>query len=157
MKATRINHVSIPAVDLDESARFYIDLLGATEIPTARFRGPVKWLALGGQQLHLFQSETAPSVGQHFGFDVDDLEELYRKAGELGVYDTAAFGVHLRHHPTGWVQLYLRDPAGNLVEANWPDLSSLSDELRAESVSLADEAAQVGDAAVATLFIGQER
>ncbi len=27
--------------------------------------------------------------------------------------------------PDGAAQLYLRDPAGNLVEANWPDASTL--------------------------------
>ena len=154
MRATRINHVSIPATDLAESTRFYVELLGATEIPTARFGSPVKWLALGRQQLHLFESTTAPSLGQHFGFDVDDFEELYRRARDLGVFDTAAFGVHLRHHPTGWVQLYLRDPAGNLVEANWPDVTTLDPELAEVSVSLADSVPQVGEAAVATLFTG---
>jgi catechol 2,3-dioxygenase-like lactoylglutathione lyase family enzyme len=154
VSATRINHVSIPCTDLEGTARFYVELLGAVEIPTARFQSPVKWLAIGGQQLHLFESGTAPSVGQHFGFDVDDFEAVYRRAGELGAYDTTAFGVHLRHHPTGWVQLYLRDPAGNLIEANWPDLATLSPELRAESSSLADQAPQEGEAAVATLFHG---
>ncbi|MCA1729793.1 MAG: VOC family protein, partial [Actinobacteria bacterium] len=27
--------------------------------------------------------------------------------------------------PDGTVQLYLRDPAGNMVEVNWPDVSTL--------------------------------
>ena len=27
--------------------------------------------------------------------------------------------------PDGAVQLYLRDPAGNMVEVNWPDASTL--------------------------------
>ena len=53
----RINHVSVQAVDLEESARFYEQLFGMERIPTAKFRGPVLWLRLGEQQLHLFTSD----------------------------------------------------------------------------------------------------
>ena len=39
----------------------------------------------------------------------------------MGILDSRAFGSPLRSHPAGWVQLYLRDPAGNLLEVDWPD------------------------------------
>ena len=123
MRATRINHVSIFANDLEESARFYEELFGAERLPTAKFpQGRVLWLKLGEQQLHLFESDDDdPTMHHHFGLDVDDFDAVYAKAKELGVLDTDAFGSPLRSHPAGWVQLYLRDPAGNLVEVDWPD------------------------------------
>jgi lactoylglutathione lyase len=154
MRATRINHVSIFATDLEESARFYEKLFGAERLPTAKFpQGPVLWLKLGDQQLHLFESaRNEPTLRHHFGMDVDDFEAVYEKAKGLGVLDTDAFGASLRGHPMGWVQMYLRDPAGNLVEVDWPDASTLDPALLAEMTPLESTARQVGQAAEATLY-----
>ena len=67
----------------------------------------------------------------------------------MGILDSSAFGSPLRTHPAGWVQLYLRDPAGNLVEIDWPDASTLSPDTLAEAKELGE---QPGDAAGATLY-----
>jgi catechol 2,3-dioxygenase-like lactoylglutathione lyase family enzyme len=154
MRATRINHVSIVAHDLEESARFYEELFGMERMPTACFpQGPVLWLKLGGQQLHLFESEAnEPTLRHHFGMDVDDFDAVYARAKQLGVLDSDAFGASLRGHAMGWVQMYLRDPAGNLVEVDWPDATTLSAETLAEMTPLESMARQEGDAAVATLY-----
>ena len=91
-------------------------------LPTAKFPEPVLWLRCGDQQLHLFESnEDAPTPRQHVSFDVDDFDAVYAKAKEMGILDSKAFGSPLATHPAGWVQLYLRDPAGNLLEVDWPD------------------------------------
>jgi catechol 2,3-dioxygenase-like lactoylglutathione lyase family enzyme len=154
MRATRINHVSIFARDLEESARFYEELFEVERLPTATFpQGPVLWLKLGDQQLHLFESAgNEPTLRHHFGMDVDDFDAVYAKAKELGVLDTDAFGASLRGHAMGWVQMYLRDPAGNLVEVDWPDATTLSPATLAEMVPLESMARQVGEAAEATLY-----
>jgi len=55
--ALRVNHVSIHAEDMEESARFYEELFGMHRLPTPKFQQPVLWLALGDQQLHLFQRD----------------------------------------------------------------------------------------------------
>ena len=47
------------------------------------------------------------------------------------------------------MQLYLRDPAGNLIEVDWPDVSTLSPETLADAAELGS---QEGEAAAATLF-----
>jgi catechol 2,3-dioxygenase-like lactoylglutathione lyase family enzyme len=153
MRATRINHVSIPADDLDTSARFYEELFGAERIPTARFPEPVLWLRVGSNQLHLFTSdEDEPQPRQHLAFDVDDFEAVYAQAKVLGILDSRAFGSPLRTHPAGWAQLYLRDPAGNLVEVDCPDTGSLSVETLADALPLGESVEQAGDAAIATLY-----
>ena len=54
MRATRINHVSIAAADLEESTRFYEEVFGMERIPTPTFADPVQWLRVGDLQLHLF-------------------------------------------------------------------------------------------------------
>ena len=153
MRATRINHVSIVADSLDESARFYEELFGMKRLPTARFPDPVLWMQLGDQQLHLFESdEDSPTPRQHVAFDVEDFDAAYAKAKEMGILDSRAFGSPLRGHPAGWVQLYVRDPAGNLIEIDWPDASTLAPETLADALPLGDSVEQVGDAAVATLY-----
>jgi catechol 2,3-dioxygenase-like lactoylglutathione lyase family enzyme len=153
MRATRINHCSIPADDLDVSARFYEELFGAERIPTARFPEPVLWLRVGANQLHLFTSdEDEPQPRQHLAFDVDDFEAVYARAKELGILDSRAFGSPLRTHPAGWAQLYLRDPAGNLVEVDCPDASALSADTLADALPLGDSVEQVGDSMQATLY-----
>jgi catechol 2,3-dioxygenase-like lactoylglutathione lyase family enzyme len=155
MNATRINHVSIVVRDMAESIGFYEDLLGARRVPTAKFsQGNVVWLTLGSTQLHLFESDGGddPTLHHHLGIDVEDFDAVYAKAKERGLLDTHSFGSALRSHPMGWVQMYLRDPAGNLVEIDWPDVESLDPATRADIVPLESAVPQDGDAAVATLY-----
>lgn len=149
MGTTRINHCSIVANSLEESARFYEDVFGMERIPTAKFPEPVLWLRAGTTQLHLFEAEETATLRAHVSFDVDDFDALYAKAKEMGILDSRAFGSPMRIHPAGWVQLYLRDPADNLIEVDWPDSSSLSPETLADAKELGG---QEGDAAGATLY-----
>src|SRR5262245_23238337 len=151
MPATRINHTSIVANSLDESARFYEELFGMERIPTAKFADPVLWLRAGTNQLHLFEADESATLRSHVSFDVDDFDALYAKAKEMGILDSRAFGSPLRVHPAGWVQLYLRDPAGNLIEVDWPDVAALSSETLADAGELGG---QEGEAATATLVTG---
>ena len=59
VRATGINHVSIAATDLDESTRFYEEVLGLERIPTPDFAQPVQWLRVGEMQLHLLPRRRA--------------------------------------------------------------------------------------------------
>lgn len=125
MKATGFTHVSVHAYDLEESASFYTELFGMNEIPAPDFPFPVCWLRVGDLQLHLFQSDAPAPSGHHFGLDIDDFEAVYEKARKLGVIDDSEYFSKVYELPDGAVQLYLRDPAGNMVEVNWPDVRML--------------------------------
>ena len=129
--STQINHVSVNARNLQESVEFYVDLLGARPIPTPNFGIPVQWLALGRTQLHLFERDIQPTSHHHFGVTVDDVEPVYRAAERRHAFDREAFGNHLVELPGDVVQLYLRDPAGNLVEIDHAGVDRLPDDLRA--------------------------
>jgi lactoylglutathione lyase len=134
MKAKAITHLSISAKDLEESANFYKDLFGMEEIPAPDFPFPVRWLRVGDLQIHLFHtSDDAPS-GHHFGLDVDDFEAFYARVKELGIVDTSDYFSRVYELPDGATQLYIRDPAGNMVELNYPDVNDLDrskfDEIR---------------------------
>jgi YD repeat-containing protein len=153
MRAVRFNHVSIHADDLEESTRFYEEVFGMERLPTPRFRQRVQWLRLGDQQLHLFQRDaTEPPRFHHVALDVDDFEAAYRKARELGLLDMETWDSPIREHPSGWVQMYIRDPAGNLVEIDWPDASTLDRSSIPELTRLDDELPQTEVARSATLY-----
>lgn len=153
MRATRFNHVSIHAVDLEESARFYSEIFGLERIPSPNFAHPVAWLRLGEQQLHLFQRETPEPEFHHIAFDVDDFEAVYLTAKELGIEDSESWSSDVYQLPDGSVQFYLRDPAGNLVEIDWPDASTLDRSIVTELRELNADVIQTGDALRATLYL----
>ena len=152
MRATRLNHVSIHADDMEESLRFYMEVFGMERLPSPDFGIHVEWLRLGDQQLHLFKRETPAPEFHHVAFDVDDFEAAYVKAKELGLLEDRAFGASVREFPDGAVQMYIRDPAGNLVEIDWPDVSTLDRSVVDSIARIADERPQEGDAARSTLY-----
>ncbi len=150
---TSFNHVSVHARDLDQSAAFYELLFGMQAIPTPRFALPVRWLRLGGQQLHLFvrPEATAPPF-HHFALNVDDFETVYWRACRQGLLDGDAFSSALYELPDGSAQMYVRDPAGNLIEIDWPDAHALHPRIRAALTSLSAKVPQDASALGATLF-----
>jgi catechol 2,3-dioxygenase-like lactoylglutathione lyase family enzyme len=154
VRAKRLNHVSIHANDMEKSLRFYMDVFGMEQLPSPNFSQHVEWLRLGEQQLHLFlRAEPAPEL-HHIALDVDDFEAAYLKAKELGLLDEQAFGAAVRELPDGAVQMYIRDPAGNLVEIDWPDVTTLDRSVIGEIPRMSDERPQTGEAARATLYHG---
>ena len=138
MAASRINHVSVNAKDLAASVAFYSELFGAEPIRTPNFGFPVQWLAIGDTQLHLFERDLRPTSHHHFGVTVDDVEPVYRAAERRGAFEGDAFGNHLVELPGDVVQLYVRDPAGNLVEIDHHGVERLPEDLRAQLTGLWD-------------------
>ena len=119
--AVGLNHVSIVARDLDESMRFYVEVLGLEPLPTPAFGFPVQWLRAGSLQVHLFERPDTPPSYAHFALEVDDVVGLYERARELGILDRTSFGYAIAELPGGEAQLYIRDPAGNLIEIDHPE------------------------------------
>jgi catechol 2,3-dioxygenase-like lactoylglutathione lyase family enzyme len=150
VRATRINHVSIAALDLEKSTRFYEDLFGMERIPTPTFESPVQWLRVGDMQLHLFLAEGPAPVRHHLGITIDDFDAAYEG---VKAYASDTWGWQLVELPSGQVQLYFRDPADNLVELNWPDANTLDRSRYPELRRLADHIDQGPDAEQAVLYI----
>jgi len=150
---TSFNHVSVHARDLDQSAAFYELLFGMRSMPTPRFAFPVRWLRLGSQQLHLFvRPEVIAPPHHHFALNVDDFEAVYWTACREELLDGDAFYSALYELPDGSAQMYVRDPAGNLVEIDWPDANTLHPRIRADLTSLSAAVPQDASALDATLF-----
>ena len=89
----------------------------------------------------------------HVGLNVDDFEAVYWRAREQRLHDESAFFSGMYELPDGAVQMYLRDPAGNLVEIDWPDSTTLDARIRKELVALSSTVPQTSESMTATLFL----
>jgi catechol 2,3-dioxygenase-like lactoylglutathione lyase family enzyme len=154
MRATRFTHVSIHAYDLEESTRFYVDVFGMRRVPAPDFEHPVVWLEVGDQQLHLFHRDTPAPEFHHIGLDVDDFEAAYSVALERGLFDRDAWSPNVRVLNDGAVQMYLRDPAGNLVELDHDGVARLPEDIRAQLKPLWEINPQDEEQMRGRLFVG---
>jgi lactoylglutathione lyase len=150
MRAVGINHVSISAADLDESTRFYVEVFGMEPITTPTFPDPVQWLRLGDLQLHLFLDGSTPPARHHIGITVDDFDAAYQAVKARA---SDQFGWKVVELPSRQVQLYFRDPAGNLIELNYADADLLDRSRYPEMERLADHIPQRPESLGAALFI----
>ena len=155
MVSSRFTHTSILAKDLDESVAFYEEVFGMERIPSPNFTTPVEWLRVGYLTLHLFKRDIEAADFYHIGLHVDDFESVYQAVDERGIAttfdpDTAEPVVY--ELPEGAVQLYLTDPAGNLVEVNYPRVDELDHSIVSNIVPRAEQIPQDGEAAEARLY-----
>jgi lactoylglutathione lyase len=154
VRALSLNHVSISSTDVNESVRFYTSMFGMERIDTYTFAFPTQYLRLGDVQLHIFQREqTDAPPFHHIALNVDDLEAAWVRAREEGWLDTTAFFSPIYELPDGTVQVYIRDPGGNLVELDWPDVTTLKREVFGEIPKLAEAVPQTAEGMRATLYL----
>lgn len=156
MAAIEFNHVAVYGSDLDELVAFYTDVFDLEQIQSPNLGTPVAWLRCGDHQLHLVERDTEAPRYHHFAMAVDDFEAVYETARERDLFDRELAppdGLPMFELPDGAVQLYLRDPAGNLVEASWPDATALPPEIRDRAVDVAEEHPQSAAQSRARLFL----
>lgn len=117
-----INHVTLIVDNLEEAASFYEKEFGLSPLPAYNFDYPVMFYRLNEtQQLHLSEWEDKPSFRGHVCFKINQWNETFWRFRELGVIDITPWG-KVRQLPDGPMQMFVRDPSGNLLE-----LSSLPD------------------------------
>lgn len=158
MVSSSFTHTSILAVNLEESTQFYEEVFGMERVPSPNFSVPVEWLRCEDLQLHLFERDVEPAEFFHFGLDVDDFESVYQaiQASEAARFDRGGEGVDddpvVYLLPDGSVQLYIRDPADNLLEVNYADGNDIDRTIVPEIVDRDDQIAQTGEASEAVLY-----
>ncbi len=153
MRALGFNHLSVGSRNMEESVRFYEAILGMERIPTYNFGFKTQYLRCGNLQLHVFELEDHVPVYQHFAIDVDDFHAAYDAAKALGALDSTTFRNAVNELPDGSVQMYLRDPGGNLLEIDWPDVSTLDRSRIPELKKLSEFATQGSEALAASLYL----
>jgi catechol 2,3-dioxygenase-like lactoylglutathione lyase family enzyme len=96
--------------------RLYTDVLGLTRAPTPPLDFPAQFIAVDEyQQIHLNRLDDVTPERAHFCMRVADFNGVYRRAKEAGVIETKTWG-HARRLASGVMQVFVRDPAGNLIE-----------------------------------------
>ena len=127
LKVQAVHHVTLVVDSLDRSARFYRDILGMRPAFRPDFGFPGLFFEAGNTQIHLiphsdWHSNTAKRCEAegpdacHFAFEVDDAAAA-RKVLEM-------HGLEIlrgpRQNAAGWVQLWFKDPDGNLLSYSQP-------------------------------------
>lgn len=117
-----VQHVSLAVTDLTSARRFYKKVLGLQEIERPNFHFPGTWFAIGAQQLHLIvnpraqtlrEIPTIDSMESHFAIRIANYDAAIRHLSSIGVPFVANPG-----SATGWKQIYVCDPDGNVIELN---------------------------------------
>ncbi len=116
----RINHVTLVVDDLAEACRFYEQEFDLEPLPAFKFDYPAQFYRINDeQQLHLTEWEDKPSFRGHVAIQVADFSDCFRRMKARGAIDTTPWG-KVRRLPDGVMQMFIRDPSGNLVEIVCP-------------------------------------
>lgn len=112
----RIQHVNLMVDDLTAADTFYTEVLGLERAPTPEMGFPAQFYKVNeSQELHVNELEDTRPGRAHFCLRVDDFNTLFARANDLGIIDTATWG-NVKRLPTGVMQLFVKDPSGNLIE-----------------------------------------
>jgi catechol 2,3-dioxygenase-like lactoylglutathione lyase family enzyme len=123
-----IHHVNVMVDDLEAAIEFYRDVIGLEAIDTPELGFPAQFFAIGDrQQLHVNQLDDVHPARSHFCLRVDDFDRIVTSADERGAIDGVTWGLATRL-ASGVVQLFVRDPSGNLIELNSPPDHRMGDE-----------------------------
>lgn len=115
---TAIHHVNLMVDDLAAATRFYRDVIGLSLIATPDLGFPAQFFAIGpDQELHVNQLDDARPVRAHFCLRVDDFDGVVARADAARAIESKTWGP-ARRLPSGVMQLFVRDPAGNLIEVS---------------------------------------
>lgn len=115
-KITQINHVTLVVNQLEEAAQFYEYEMGLTPIAAFVFDYPTAFFKINDtQQLHLTEWEDKQSFRGHLCVEVDDFDAMFYRFKDLGIIDIKPWG-KVRRLPDGAMQMFVRDPSGNLIE-----------------------------------------
>ena len=115
---TIIHHVNLTVDDLAAATEFYRDVIGLAPAVTPDLGFPAQFFTIGtGQELHVNELADVRPKGAHYCLRLDDFATVVARAETAGAIDVEAWGRASRIG-TGVIQLFVRDPAGNLIELN---------------------------------------
>jgi len=129
-----IQHVNVNVEDLDAAIPFYRDVLGLAldDTPDQGFRS--QFFRIDGiQQIHMNEMRDERQFRGHFCLVVPDFMGVFTRAKAVNAIDIGPWG-KVRQLPNGKMQMFVRDPSGNLIEiANTSreviDLATLRDDI----------------------------
>ncbi|MEO6708892.1 MAG: VOC family protein [Planctomycetota bacterium] len=116
MSEFHIHHINVNVDDLESAVVFYRDVLGLPleATPDQGFRS--QFFRVGpAQQIHMNEIADAHQFRGHFCLVVPEFTAVFARAKAAGAIDLKPWG-RVRRLPGGAMQMFVRDPAGNLIE-----------------------------------------
>ena len=111
-----IHHINVNVDDLETAVPFYRDVLGLALDPTPEQGMASQFFRINDrQQIHMNVLADARAYRGHFCLEVPDFEGVFARAKAAGAIDTEPWGL-VRALPNGKMQMFVRDPHGNLIE-----------------------------------------
>jgi len=111
-----IHHVNVNVDDLDAAVAFYRDVLGLPldSTPDQGFRS--QFFRIGDQQqIHMNEIADSHQFRGHFCLVVPDFAAVFARSKAANAIDLKPWG-RVRRLPSGAMQMFVRDPSGNLIE-----------------------------------------
>jgi len=111
-----IQHINVNVDDLAAAVAFYRDVLGLALDPTPDQGFQSQFFRINArQQIHMNVIADARPFRAHFCIEVPDFMGVFRRAKAAGAIDLEPWG-RVRQLPGGKMQMFVRDPHGNLIE-----------------------------------------
>lgn len=125
IKVKHIDHVTLVVASVEASRKFYVGLLGMSEVDRPAFDFKGAWFQAGATLIHLIEEHerSGPagfpdgvvkksSRNHHFAFEVADAAAAAISLKQRGIelVDDA------KKRPDGATQVFLQDPDGHVVE-----------------------------------------
>ena len=129
------NHINYVSEDVDRLHKFYIEVLGMTDIPAEHFprpkatcaggySGKIKFATDGAMQMHLAQKDLNvafknkavinPVEKGHIAFRTDDIDQLK----EILTANKIPYSDYGTAFAKEWHQVFFHDPEGNVIEVH---------------------------------------
>ena len=115
VRLSKVNHLTYNVIDKERATRFWVDVLGVKEIPSAVDSEHIIWLQLpSGTMVHLIENADGISHPSHHGaFEVEDIDTAYEILKAKGVkIESPEIGVR----NDGQRVFFISDTEGNRIE-----------------------------------------
>lgn len=112
----QIQHINVNVDDLAVAVAFYRDVLGLPLDATPDQGFESQFFRINErQQIHMNVISDVRPFRAHFCLELPDFAGVFRRAKAANAIDLAPWG-RVRQLPGGKMQMFVRDPHGNLIE-----------------------------------------
>lgn len=120
----QLDHMALSVKDLEQSVKFYKNVLQLQEITNKTQKEGIRWMSLGeGKELHLVSTIKEPvqiNKAVHLAFKVQDFDNLIKKLHQMQItyWDWPGKKDTISIRADGVKQIYIQDPDKYWIELN---------------------------------------